>query len=294
VVVATGWCDEPAVPTIAERLDRRITQLTPRIYSSPHDVPDGGVLVVGASASGVQLADELAAAGRRVVLSVGSHTRVPRTYRGMDICWWLDAMGTFARPTEALADPTGALYEPSLQLAGRPDRRDVDLATLQGKGVGLLGRVTDVSPRRITLRDDLPATTAASEARLRSVLARIDAFAERAGLAGELQAPQPHRPVGTDGHVGSLDLVHAGIRTVIWATGYRRFYPWLKVPVLDGRGEIQHARGKTAATGLYVVGMRWQSRRDSSFIDGVRHDAELVTRDILELLGARKLAGTAA
>jgi len=129
----------------------RITQLTPASYRAPETLPDGGVLVVGAAATGVQLADELAASGRRVALAVGSHSRVPRTYRGLDICWWLDAMGVFARTLGEHPRPSAARREPSLQLAGRPDRRGVDLPALQARGVRLTGRLTDVDGPRVRL-----------------------------------------------------------------------------------------------------------------------------------------------
>ena len=144
VVLATGWCDLPHVPDLASRLDSRIIQLTPATYHAPGPLPGGGVLVVGASATGVQLADELAACGRRVTLAAGSHTHVPRTYRGLDICWWLDAMGILARRLEEHPRPAAARREPSLQLSGRPGGREVDLPG----AAGARGRARRPSHRR--------------------------------------------------------------------------------------------------------------------------------------------------
>jgi putative flavoprotein involved in K+ transport len=281
VVLATGWCDLPDVPDMASRLDSRISQLTPATYRAPDQLPVGGVLVVGASATGVQLADELAAAGRRVALAVGSHSRVPRTYRGLDICWWLDAMGIFARTLDEHPRPTVAWREPSLQLSGRLGGRNVDLPALQARGVTLAGRLTDVDGRRVRLAEDLAVTTRAADERLRGLLRRIDAFAERTGIAAEADHGEPIREARVTGSLADVDLVRAGIRVIIWAIGYRRAYPWLHVPVLDEAGDVRHVNGTTASPGLHVVGMRWQTRRSSTFLDGVRHDAAVVVSKIL-------------
>jgi putative flavoprotein involved in K+ transport len=295
VVVATGWCDLPYVPGVASRLDSRITQLTPASYRAPETLPDGGVLVVGAAAAGVQLADELTASGRRVALAVGSHSRVPRTYRGLDICWWLDAMGVFARTLDEHPQPSAARREPSLQLAGRPDRRGVDLAALQARGVLLTGRLTDVDGPRVRLAGDLAVTTRHADARLRRLLRRIDTFAERTGAGIGGHQADPVREAQVTGSSAELDLPRAGIRTIIWAAGYRRAYPWLDVPVLDDDGNIRHVNGTTASPGLHVAGMRWQTRRSSSFLDGVRHDAAVVVSQILaDLRRPLASAGSAA
>jgi putative flavoprotein involved in K+ transport len=293
VVVATGWSDLPHVPALATALDPRIEQVTPAGYRTPADLPTGGVLVVGASATGVQLADELARAGRKVVLAVGSHTRMPRRYRGLDVMWWLDAMGALDRRLDEHPAPVAARSEPSLQLVGSPSGRNVDLLSLHRRGVGLVGRVTGADGRWVRLADDLTETTARADGKLRALLRRVDAYAEAAGLAGEIDAPEPVRAVPTTGGVRGLDLRHAGIGTVLWATGYRREYPWLRVPVLSRTGEIRHSGGVTPAPGLYVVGQRWQSRRNSSFLDGVRHDAVTVVEQVRAHLGA-SLCGRAA
>ncbi len=271
VVIATGWCDRPRLPSAAARLPVELTQLTPSTYRNPGQVPDGGVLVVGASASGVQIAEELARAGHDVVLAVGRHNRLPRRYRGRDIWCWLEQLGTFAETIDVVADPRRAESEGSLQLAGRPDHRNVDLPTLRQAGVRLAGRLTGIDARRAWFADDLAATTTLSEQRMMGVLARIDRYIRANGL--DVPDPEPVarllRPTGLD----RLHLRRGGIGTVVWATGFTRDYPWLHVPVLDGRGEIRQRRGITPVPGLYVLGQRFQHRRDSNFIDGVRHDA---------------------
>ncbi|MGY1602176.1 flavin-containing monooxygenase [Geodermatophilus sp. SYSU D00815] len=291
VVVATGWCDRPAVPSLAAGLDGRVAQETAATYVDPGALPDGGVLVVGASASGVQLADELAAAGRRVLLAVGSHTRLPRTHRGMDVLWWLSSAGLLDRRVRVRVRPAPGPAESSLQLAGRPDRRDVDLPSLQSRGVELAGRLVAADGTRVTFADDLAATTAAADERLARLLRRVDAYAHAVGLDDEVDpAPSGLPTARVDAAPRSLDLAAAGIGSVVWATGYRRAYPWLHVPVLDTAGEIRHLAGATAAPGLHVVGTPRQTRRTSTFLDGVRHDAALVVGRVLDELGAARPA----
>ncbi len=192
-------------------------------------------------------------------------------------------------PDLASPRPAAALREPSLQLSGQPGGRDLDLPGLQARGVGLTGRLTGVAGRYVRLAEDLAVTTRDADERLRRLLSRIDTFAESTGLAPEVDHAEPIRQAQVTGSTAELDLLRAGIRTVIWATGYRRSYPWLRVRVLDKDGDIRHVNGTTASPGLHVVGIRWQTRRSSSFLDGVRHDAALVVSRVLEdLRGPRE------
>jgi putative flavoprotein involved in K+ transport len=281
VVVATGWCDRPRVPADAAHVGGDVAQITPGNYRNPAQLPEGAVLVVGASATGVQVADELVRAGREVVLAVGGHSRVPRRYRGMDIWWWLDRIGTFARTIDDVRDPLQARDEGSLQLVGREDRRDVDLPTLQRLGVRLAGRLASVDADHVSFADDLAATAAAADERLARLLDQIDDHIAASGLAPEVLPASGFARLSPVAPLDRLDLRADGVGTVVWATGYRRTYPWLHVPVLDGHGEIAHRRGVTPVRGLYVLGQRFQHRRDSNFIDGVRHDAEHLARAIV-------------
>jgi putative flavoprotein involved in K+ transport len=280
VVVATGWCDRPLVPDAAVDLSPSIVQVTPTSYRNPDLLPDGGVLVVGASASGVQLADELRRSGRQVVLSVGRHSRLPRGYRGMDIWWWLDRLGVLDKTIDEMPDPVSARREPSLQLVGRPSGENLDLGTLEAVGVQLVGRLTHVDGVRVAFADDLPRTAAAADTRMRRVLAAVDRHVADNGLAAEVLDPERIAPVAPHAAFDALDLRAAGITTVLWATGFRRHYPWLHVPVLDASGEIRQRLGRTPAAGLYVLGQRFQHRRNSSFIDGVGRDARAVATHI--------------
>ena len=275
VVIATGACQQPAVPLLAAGLHPGIRQLTADAYADPDVLPPGGVLVVGASASGTQLADELHSAGRHVVLAVGRPTRATRRYRGRDYLWWLDAMHVLDRPL----DPHRRRPEPSWQLVG-DHRRTVDLPSLAGRGVRLAGRLAGMEGHRLVFDDSLPVSAAAADARFRRLLSRIDDFAEATGLDQDIEPADGAaiRRVGGPG-VERVDAREFG--TVIWATGYRRRYSWLQVPVCDARGEIIHVNGSTPAPGLFVVGLPNQTRHSSTLIDGVRFDAQIVVDSLV-------------
>lgn len=274
IVVATGYNDRPLVPAQAQHLSRRIAQIVPTYYHNPAQLRPGGVLVVGASATGIQLADEIHASGRPVTLAVGRHQRLPRTYRGRDILWWLDAMGVFDATTEDVFDADTSRSQPSLQLIGRAGR-SLDVAILQQRGVRVLGRLIAVEQERVSFSDDLIATTSASDVKLAQLLLRIDAFI--ASRASDTVAPhesfEPTWPSVLCTTTRTIDLRAAGIETVVWATGFTRRYPWLRVPVFDEHGEIRHRSGITAVPGLFVLGMHFQRSRKSAFIDGVGADA---------------------
>jgi putative flavoprotein involved in K+ transport len=279
VVIATG---PHGVPRVPGGLDAD-SVITSGRYRNPAQLPSGGVLVIGASSSGVQIADELNRAGRHVVLAVGRHTRMPRSYRGMDIFWWLERTGRLARTIDQVPDARAARREPSLQLIGRRPHRlndgeegNVDLMALQARGVRLVGRFDGISGTRVRLRADLADTTAAAERTMHGVLDAIDAHIGATGLADEvLPVRRPDRP-RLPSPVTDLDLTAEGLDSVVVATGYRPHYPWLHLPITDRSGAIQQYRGVTPAPGVYVVGQRFQHRRDSGFVHGARFDAHAV------------------
>ena len=289
VVIATGHCDRPVVPSLASGLPDEVAQVVPTQYRNPRALPRGGVLVVGASATGVQLAAEIDRSGRPVTLAVGRHVRLPRSYRGRDLMWWLDAAGILDETAADVADLEAARRQPSLQLVGSRDRRTLDLGALRELGVRLVGRAIDARDGRVLLARDLARSVAAADERLERLLRRIDVHVERTGQSAAVPDPEPVRPIRLPRAPASLDLRAEGIRTVVWATGFRRSYPWLHVPVLDARGEIHHEGGITSAPGLYVLGLQFLRRRKSSWIDGVGADA----REIVDHL-ARRLAGRQA
>jgi len=271
VVVATGPHGPNRVPV--PLADLRAAELVPSSrYRNPAQLPDGGVLVVGASSSGVQIADELARAGREVTLAVGRHTRAPRRYRGLDLFWWLEATGRLARTVDDLADPVRARQEVSLQVVGRDDL-DVDLVALRDRGVRLVGRLQELDGDSLVLDGGLPARAAEADRAMHRLLDSFDAYADRCGLGRELHPRTRPRDVAADPGPSRLDLRAEGIGTVVLAAGHRPDHSWLGVPVTGPDGGIRQYRGVTAAPGLYVVGQRFQHRRDSGFIDGARHDA---------------------
>jgi len=277
VVIATGYHSRARVPRLAGGLTPEVAQLTTAAYRSPKSLPDRGVLVVGASASGAQIAYELARAGRRVILAVGRHTRLPRSYRDRDILWWLDRIGSLDRTIDQVPDPDGARTEPSLQLAGTDDGRGLDLDVLREAGVRPVGRLRALTDTKAEFADDLADTVGAAQRRLDRMLAAIDAYAN--GVGG-----RPDRPpaIHVPATPSAIDLRRAGIGSVVWATGYRPWYPWLDVPVLDADGYIRHSRGVTGVPGLYAIGLRFQYRRNSTFVDGARHDASYLAEEIAE------------
>ena len=278
VVMATGA--RPHVPDHAALLDPTVRQIHTNRYRNPDQLPDGGVLIVGASASGAQITAELRRAGRDVVLAVGAHTRLPRRYRGMDIMWWLEQIGALSRTIDQIRDPRVTRREPSIQLRGEASTDDLDLATLTEAGVVIAGRLIGADGDQVRFGDDLPVSLAAAEARLERTLTEIDHFIDSAGLEGEVLPKRPVRPVSVTSQLDAVDLKAAGISTVVWATGFQHEYPWLRVPVFDRNGDVRQHRGITPAPGLYVIGQRFLHRRDSSFIDGARHDARAICEHI--------------
>jgi putative flavoprotein involved in K+ transport len=281
VVVATGPHGSSRVPA---GLPREAV-FTSSEYRNPTQLPDGGVLVVGASASGVQIADELNKAGRDVVLAVGRHTRMPRRYRGVDIYWWLEATGRLARSIDEVPDPAAARREPSLQLVGgactERSAPDIDLGLLQSRGVRLAGRLTQGFGRIAHFSDDLADQVGAAERTMQRLLARVDSFVERSGLTSEVWPGAWPRPVAIAPAPTRLDLRAEKIGSVVVAAGFQPHHPWLRVPVVGSGGAIRQYRGATTAPGLYTVGQRFQHRRDSALIVGARHDARDVVADIV-------------
>ena len=282
IVLATGYSDRPLVPAMASRLDGAVLQVVPSEYRNPAALPDGGVVVVGASATGIQLADEIQASGRQVVLSTGQHLRVPRRYRGRDIMWWLDRAGILDETEESVYDVETSRQAPSFQLVGRPDHATLDLQRLRHAGVIVVGHLTRVDGHRLRFDDDLVKTTVAADVKLASLLSRLDRIAGTTDLGALVDEPEPFEPLWRAFVYApvELDLKAAGIDTVLWATGYRRSYSWLKMPLLDARGELRHHGGVTPCAGVFAIGLPFQRTRKSAFIDGVGADAHVLTGQI--------------
>ena len=274
LVIASGACNIASVPPLNAALPDRVASLTPLLYRNPALLPEGGVMIVGASASGIQLARELQACGRRVVLSVGEHVRMPRTYRGRDIQWWMNVIGAMDVRYDTLEDIERARRLPSLQLIGTAEHATIDLNSLRKAGVELVGRLVGLRDGKAQFSGSLANVCALADLKLNRLLASIDDWVNANGFADRFPEPQRDEPtdIGPEGKL-SLDLIEAGIATVIWATGYRPDYSWLDAPVFDRKGRIRHDGGVVAAPGMYVMGLPFMRRRKSSFIDGAGDDA---------------------
>jgi putative flavoprotein involved in K+ transport len=289
VVVATGDAADPQVPPAAARAPAGLAQLHSRDYRSPGALPDGGVLVVGAGASGQQLALELARAGRRVILAVGRHARMPRRYRGRDIWSWLDAIGNLDETIDEVPSPRDARRAPSLAITGANGGEELNLGRLSDLGVVVCGRLRGFHGQQAIFADDLEHHIKTSDGRLRHLLTQIDQHIADA-LGPNPPDPEPVPQLALPTSPESIDLPAEGIETVIWATGYRRSYPWLRVPVFDEDGEIIQRRGVTPVDGVFVLGLRFQHRRKSHFIGGVGDDAAFLAELLTDDLAATRAA----
>jgi len=286
VMIASGPYSCPDVPELARSLPAHMTSLTPSEYRNPEQLDDGGVLVVGAAATGIQLADEIHRSGRPVTLSVGHHVRLPRTYRGKDILWWLDAAGVLDERHDEVDDIERARHVASFQLVGSPGRETIDLNRLQGLGVRLVGRFAGLTDDgKAQFSGSLANVCALADLKLGRLLNTLDEWADENGVDKESGPPERYAPtaVPSDSPL-MLSLSSGAFKTVMWATGFRSDYPWLQVPVLDYKGRVVHDGGVTPAPGLYQMGSTFLRRRKSTFIDGVGDDARELVAHMVDYL----------
>lgn len=277
IVAATGPFQRPVIPPILPE-DAPVTQLHSNLYHRPEQLPEGGVLVVGAGSSGSQIADELNRAGRQVWLSVGPHDRPPRAYRGRDFVWWLGVLGKWDAAT-----PAEGAEHVTIAVSGARGGQTVDFRRLAAEGITLVGMAEGYADGILRFAGDLPANVARGDANYLAVLDEADAHIARFGLdlPEEPEARQmPPDPDCLRNPLRALDLATAGVRSVIWATGYAVDYRWLKLDGFDAQGRPLHVKGVSPEPGLYFVGLPWQSRRGSSFIWGVWHDAKYIADQI--------------
>ncbi|ASL47585.1 putative oxidoreductase CzcO [Burkholderia sp. AD24] len=277
VVVATGPFQRPVIPPIAPQTGA-LTQIHSADYRNPRQLPEGGVLVVGAGSSGVQIADELQRAGRRVYLSVGPHDRPPRAYRNRDFCWWLGVLGEWDKEA---AQP--GKEHVTIAVSGARGGHTVDFRALAHQGVTLVGLTKTFDDARVTFEADLAINLARGDENYLSLLDAADAYIARNGLDLP-EEPEARRtfadPACVSDPLLELDLAAAGVSSIVWATGYAVDYDWLHVDAFDAKGKPRHQRGVSSEPGVYFLGLPWLSRRGSTFIWGVWHDAKHIADHI--------------
>jgi putative flavoprotein involved in K+ transport len=288
VVIASGACNRPSVPQFKDAVPESVAQLTPLRYREPGQLPDGGVLVVGASATGVQLAAELRRSGRPVILSTGEHVRLPRTYRGRDVLWWMDASGVWDQRYDEVEDLTRARRLPSPQLVGTAERATLDLNALTAMGVKLVGRWATVRDGRALFSGGLRNVFSLADLKMGRLLGTFDEWAAAIGSDAEVGPPERFAPTRVP-EVSrlQLDLRSGEIRAIVWATGFRPDYTWIDVPVVDAKGQLRHEGGVVDSPGLYALGLPVLRRRRSTFMCGIEDDAREVIDHLAQYLAVR-------
>jgi putative flavoprotein involved in K+ transport len=293
VVVASGACNLPSVRRLRDSVPAPIEQFTPFDYRNPAQLPDGGVLVVGAAATGVQLADEIQLSGRAVTLSIGEHVRLPRTYRGRDVLWWMDASGVWNQRYDEVDDLTRARRLPSPQLVGTPERRTLDLNALGAMGVELVGRLATVRDGRALFSGGLRNLFALADLKMDRLLDTFDEWASGNSRDGDASEPERFEPTRVpESSRLQIDLRSGEIRSIVWAAGFRPDYSWLHLPVVDEKGLLRHEGGVVDAPGMYALGLPVLRRRKSTFIHGIEDDAREVVDELADYLahGDRQVA----
>jgi putative flavoprotein involved in K+ transport len=275
VVLASGACNLPAVPDFSAAVPGDVAAINPLAYRSPDQLPDGGALVVGGAATGVQLAQEIHASGRPVTLSVGEHVRMPRTYRGRDIQHWMGAIGRLDERYDEVEDILKARKVASPQLVGTPERSTLDLNELTAQGVGLRGRLGVVRDGVAMFSGGLRNHCLLADQKLNRLLDDIDEWVANAGRDGDVTPPERSEPTRVPEKLPlTLDLRRGEVRSIVWATGFRPDFSWLDLPVFDSAGRLRHDGGVVAAPGVYYLGATFLRRRKSSFIHGSPDDTE--------------------
>ncbi|WP_181763682.1 flavin-containing monooxygenase [Streptomyces albidus (ex Kaewkla and Franco 2022)] len=278
VVAATGPFQKPVIPAVVPDA-AGIQQIHSSTYCNPRQLPEGAVLVIGAGSSGVQIADELRGSGREVYLAVGPHDRPPRRYRGRDFVWWLGVLNKW----EAATPPQGAEHV-TIAVSGARGGHTVDFRNLAADGIKLVGTAESYEDGKIRFAPDLKQNISQGDANYLSLLQEADAYIERNGLDLP-EEPGAHHlqpdPECVTNPLLQLDLTGAGVTSIVWATGFTQDYSWLKVDAFDETGRPQHRRGISSEPGVFFLGLPWQSRRGSSFLWGVWHDAGFLVDHIM-------------
>jgi putative flavoprotein involved in K+ transport len=285
LVIASGACNLAQIPAIAKSAPSSVQMINPMQYRNPEQLQDGGVLVVGASATGLQLAEEIHRSGRPVTLAVGEHVRLPRTYRGKDIQWWMHRLGIFDQRYDEIDDITRGRNLPSPQLIGSSERATLDLNRLTEMGIAIRGRLAGFSQTKAQFSGSLRNVCALADLKMDRLLNTIDQWVSENGLDREIEPPLRYLRTKTEDSPPLLmDFDKDEVKTILWATGYRPDYSWLHIPIFNARGKIRHQGGVIDAPGMYLLGMPLLRRRKSSFIHGAEDDARDLSAHISDYL----------
>lgn len=294
LVLASGAFNVPVIPRLADGIPSDVVQLTAQAYRNPSQLEDGPVLVVGASATGLQLAQEIRQSGRPVTLAVGEHVRMPRVYRDRDVQWWMLASGVLDQKIEDTDDPLRARRVPSPQLVGTPERATLDLNALQAQGIEIVGRLAGIRDGKALFSGSLRNVCALADLKMNRLLDAFDEWANEHGIATEVAPVERYAPT----HVGSSPQLACDlgkhIKTIVWATGFKPDYSWLNAPAFDRRGNLKHDRGVVDLPGLYVLGLPYLRRRKSSFIHGAEDDVNELSSHLcgyLDVTARRRVSG---
>lgn len=281
-MIASGAFARPVVPAIADGVPAGADQLHAQAYRRPEQLAPGGVLVVGASATGLQLAREIQASGRPVTLAVGEHVRMPRRYRGRDIHWWMHATGLLRQRVEDEAEPDRARRLPSPQLVGTPEHATLDLNALRADGVEVAGRLAGWRDGQALFSGGLRNVCALADLKMNRLLDAIDAFARSSGLDAEIGTAERFAPTQPAAAPRTSLKVGSDVRTVLWATGYRPDLDWLHIPsAFDAGGRLRHEGGIVNSPGVYMLGLPFMRRRQSSFIHGCEDDVQEICQHLM-------------
>jgi putative flavoprotein involved in K+ transport len=278
VVVASGGYQKAHRPLGAESLPTGLHQVFAEDYRNPGALPPGNVLIVGSGQTGCQLAEELHDAGRKAFLACGRCPWVPRRIGGRDFIWWFKESGFIDRTPDKLRSPADRLVG-NPQATGHDGGHDLNFRTLHASGVELLGRFLGANDSTLHFADDLAASVDFGDARWADIRGYIDHCCARTGTPTPAYDIPPPMRIKTR---TEIDLVREGITTVIWTSGYRPEYGWVKFPVFDQMGFPVQVDGRTSVPGLYFVGVHWMRKNKSAILYGVGEDAEVVARHIVE------------
>jgi putative flavoprotein involved in K+ transport len=288
LVIASGACNKPNIPAIAEAAPVSVKMLASAQYHNPAQLEDGGVLVVGASATGLQLAEEIHRSGRPVTLAAGEHVRMPRTYRGKDIQWWMDKLGILDQRYDEIDDVTRGRNLPSPQLVGSATQESLDLNSLTEMGITIRGRLAGFNESSAQFSGSLGNVCALADLKMDRLLNGIDVWISEHGLDNEVDPPLRYlRTKIEESPPLLMNLDKNNIKTILWATGYQPDYSWLHLPVFDRKGKVRHQGGVVDSPGMYLMGMPLLRRRKSSFIHGAEDDARELSAELLNYLNNR-------